>query len=941
MTTTPTNTVLRHIHGLLAADPAGQAADGELLSRFATRHEETAFATLVQRHGPLVLGVCRRVLHDWHDAEDAFQATFLTLARNAASAGRVGSLAGWLHRVAYHAAVRTRARAARRRRCERKANLPAAPDPLAEVSGREFLAVLDEELQRLPERYRAPLVLCYLEGRPREEAARHMGYSLGTLKRRLEEGRSRLGAQLARRGLALSAGLMVLGVTHGGARAAVSAGLTADTVKAGLAAAAGLSLLPALGEAVRRAVGGSKLRGAAALLLALGALGLGAGALTRPAQAQRPAESEGVAEAPAAAPDRPAASAAPAQREDGEKMTVSGRVLDPEGKPLARAEVVVLAGQYLYLSSWEPWTISRNEVLGRARTDAEGRYRLAVRRTDPMLTVRETRVVAGAPGHGLSWQWFGPSAGQAEEDVHLTAEQPIRGRLVGLQGEPAAGVTLHVVQVTRAPVKGEPGSDHSGDLPGELLTATTDARGDFILRGFGPGMKVELAIRDPRYQRKSGWVIDTADRKACENVRLAVPPGQVVEGRVVYDDTGEPVPHAKMSIANPVFEAEADGQGRFRISLFPAQEIGIRAFPPAGTPYLVGFKGVVYPKGVVKQEAEVRLPRGVLVQGKITEAGTGKPVAGACVRYNGDWGKGTVISGPDGSYGIGVPVGVGRLTVTHPSGDYLQQVIGSAGGSGARAVGDPAYCHAVVELDVKRGEKVKEVPIALRRGVTLKGRVMGPDGKPIVAAVMFVSGHRPRFEKTMGPDYARNGRFEIHGCDPEKTYRVVLLERWWVGGAMDTEGLGSFGELTLPELLGTDIKLGAAVELSAKTAGEGPVVVRLAPCGSARLRFLDADGKPLANYTPWVQLAVTPGPPFYKALEKKTLAAEIITLLGHYGGGRPGERATDAQGRITLEGLIPGATYRLKKTGQYPRNDVLEDFTVEAGKTLEMDVVVK
>jgi RNA polymerase sigma factor (sigma-70 family) len=922
---------LRHMHDLLAADPTGQAHDRELLERFAARHEEAAFAALVKRHGPLVLGVCRRVLHDWHDAEDAFQATFLTLARKAAAVGRLGSVGGWLHRVAYHAAVRVRAQAARRQRCERQAGAAAA-DPLAEVSGRELLAVLDEELQRLPERYRAPLALCYLEGRTREEAARQLGYSLGTLKRRLDTGRQRLGRQLERRGLALSAGLIVLGVMQGVARAAVPAGLTAATVKAGLAAATRLSALAVWGEAVRRAVAGGKLKCTAAVLLALGALGLGAGALKHQAQAQRPAEAAAADEPPAAAPARPA---------DEKKMTVAGRVLGPDGKPVGGALVAVVARQVLYLCSWEGWSLYRNEVLGQVRADAEGRYRLTVPRTDPTLTVRQIRAVAAAAGHGLSWKALDPNAEQVEADLRLTPVQPIRGRIVGLAGEPAAGVTLHVARVSRAPVKGEPEADAALRPPEALpLAVRTDARGDFAFRGFGPGLKVELEVRDLRYQRRDEWVIDTADKKACENIRLALPPGQVVEGRVVYDDTGEPVPRAKMMIANPYLETEADGQGRFRVSLFPAQEIGIRAYPPAGTPYVPGWKDVGFARGVVKQEAEVRLPRAVLIRGKITEAGTGKPVAGAYVQYNGDWRNGTVTSGPDGTYGIGVPVGKGRLTVAHPTGDYVPQVIGSAGGSGAKAVGDPAYYHGVVELDVKPGEKVKEVPIALRRGFTLKGRVVGPDGKPIGSAVMFVSGHRPLHEKTMNPVHVRDGRFEIHGCDPEKTYHVLFLEHPPVREVMGAEGLESFGQLMLPELLGGGNKLGAAVDLSAGKAAAEPVVVRLAPCGSARLRFLGEDGKPLANYTPWVQLAVTPGPPFHKALEGKSLAAEVITLMGRY-GAQSGERQTDAQGRITLEGLIPGATYRLKKTLQEPRNEVIKDFRVEAGQTLEMDVVVK
>src|SRR5262249_20798285 len=162
-------------------------------------------------------------------------------------------------------------------------------------------------------------------------------------------------------------------------------------------------------------------------------------------------------------------------------------------------------------------------------------------------------------------------------------------------------------------------------------------------------------------QRKEEWFVETADAKQCENLRLVLPPGQEIVGRIVFEDTRQPVPHARMMIANPVIDTQADAEGRFRICLFPATEIGIRAFPPVGTPYLPGWKDVGFPKGIVHREVEVVLPRAVLVRGKLTEAGNGKPIAGAFVQLNGDWRNGDTVSGPDGSYAIGVPTGTGRL----------------------------------------------------------------------------------------------------------------------------------------------------------------------------------------------------------------------------------------------------------------------------------------
>src|SRR5215467_758865 len=135
MASAQTHPVLRHIRGLAAAEDA----DRQLLERFVTAREESAFAALVRRHGPLVLGVCRRVLHDPDDAEDAFQATFLALARRAGSVGRRAALGTWLYQVAYHAALRVRKRTTARRQRERKAPPRQQADPLAEVTGRELL----------------------------------------------------------------------------------------------------------------------------------------------------------------------------------------------------------------------------------------------------------------------------------------------------------------------------------------------------------------------------------------------------------------------------------------------------------------------------------------------------------------------------------------------------------------------------------------------------------------------------------------------------------------------------------------------------------------------------------------------------------------------------------------------------------------------------------
>ncbi|MBY0525831.1 MAG: sigma-70 family RNA polymerase sigma factor [Gemmataceae bacterium] len=211
--------------------------DGQLLERFVTAREEAAFAGLVHRHGPMVLGVCRRMLLDVHDADDAFQATFLVLVRRAKGLRQWGSLGNWLHGVAYRVALKARARTLRRR--ARETEVEDVPHPVDEAAAwRELRPVLDAEVDRLPAKYRRPVVLCYLEGRTHEEAASELGWPSGTVKCRLVRAREMLRKRLIRRGLTVAAAAVAAGL-GGNAVAAVPATLEAATVHGATLLAAG------------------------------------------------------------------------------------------------------------------------------------------------------------------------------------------------------------------------------------------------------------------------------------------------------------------------------------------------------------------------------------------------------------------------------------------------------------------------------------------------------------------------------------------------------------------------------------------------------------------------------------------------------------------------------------------------------------------------------
>jgi RNA polymerase sigma factor (sigma-70 family) len=216
----------------------GGLSDGQLLGRFLDSGEEAAFAALVRRHGRMVLGVCRRILGHAQDAEDAFQATFLVLARKAASVIRREALASFLYGVAYRTAVRARARAARRRATERQVQDMPHPE-VAPPEAQDWRPVLDRELSRLPEKYRAVLVLCDLECQTRRQAARRLGLPEGTLASRLATARRMLARRLVRCGITLSGGALAGALSETAASAGVPALLLRSTVKAAVLIAAG------------------------------------------------------------------------------------------------------------------------------------------------------------------------------------------------------------------------------------------------------------------------------------------------------------------------------------------------------------------------------------------------------------------------------------------------------------------------------------------------------------------------------------------------------------------------------------------------------------------------------------------------------------------------------------------------------------------------------
>jgi RNA polymerase sigma factor (sigma-70 family) len=336
MASTGFGAAFRHLRGLFDDGSVVGLGDAQLLARYSDSKDEAAFEALVARHGPMVLTICRAVLRGEHDVEDAFQATFLVLARKASSIRTGDTLAGWLHRVAYRASVQAGVEARKRRRKEAEASAlsrmlsnRAEPDP-------ELVAILHEEVDRLPERQRLAVVLCDLEGLTSQQAAQHLRWTEPTVRHRLADGRKRLKARLTRRGVMPSA-IVALMAASTSATVPASLARMALSAATGGPASAGAALLA---HTLLRGMLMTQLKIASTAILAALAL---ASAGWIAAGAGRPEDPK-----PAMKPEPKAAAVAreePAARKAAEMVEVRGRVVAPDGKPVAGAAV---RGAFVY-----------------------------------------------------------------------------------------------------------------------------------------------------------------------------------------------------------------------------------------------------------------------------------------------------------------------------------------------------------------------------------------------------------------------------------------------------------------------------------------------------------------------------------------------------------------------------------------------------------------
>ena len=927
---------LRDIRRLFG-DGGSHPTDARLLERFAVDRDESAFAALVDRHGPMVLGVCRSVLKDGHDAEDAFQATFLVLARKAATVRAGDALGVWLYRVAFRIAVQADREAGRRRRTEAEASA------LAESARRgpqaDLLAALHEEVDRLPARLREPVVLCYLEGRTYDEAGRALRLPPATIRGRLARARGRLAARLACQGAAGATALAAFADRP--AKASVPARWAEASVGSavhgkGSAGAEALARMFLRGALMAKGM----FAGTAALAVVLGASAwcvatAGGDADGAGAAGEAPARPEGNGQSPP-----PPAAPAP---DPGQAVEVGGRVFAPDGTPVNGANV---------------WTTIDDDLirppLG-ATSGPDGRFVLRVPQRVWALLREEFRggtfpwVVASAPGYGLgTGSGLSGAEGRPEIEVRLVAEgPPVEGRIVDLEGRPVAGAKVSCETVA---------SPKGGDLDAWLakardrglqavdldqfpakLNATTDADGRFRLVGLGANRVANLLVSAPRVATTQIHAMthpgpELRDvRKLAEHTETTVyhpsrfeqivMPNKPISGVIRDQESGKPV--AGLKVTGAVFDphdgrpapgvaSTTDAEGRYRLD-------GLAKAPAYRL--LVGrTKGVPYPSASFQVEPkepalaparfDFALRRGVLVRGRVTDKATGRPVVGGHAqafafednpearRFPGYLESNLPYEqfADDGGFEVVALPGPGLIGVQAGSWQYR----GVAGHETIRGYDPktpdffktlPEYCYlgnfnAVFETNFSPGTESATRDVQVDPGRTVTVRVEDAEGRPVGGTK--ASGTTELFGTSEFDQ--PTAEVVVRALAPGSPRRVTVIH----------QGRSLIGSVLL------------------RGHEEGPVTLKLAPWGVVAGRVVDDEGRPRGGVSLMSRGGMNP-----KRVEEVGVLPE-----GAHGGGI----AVGRDGRFRVVGLVPGLKYgaHLMENG-ITAGDLFRDVTVEPG----------
>jgi RNA polymerase sigma factor (sigma-70 family) len=966
------NPLLRHVRRMAGATVGDSASDAQLLARFQASREESAFASLMRRHSRLVWSVCRRVLGHEQDAEDAFQATFLVLARKAGSIRNFEAVGPWLHGAAYRIAMRAKRDAAIRHKHEWQAEQRKLPgrntrqltllgSPAREISLHEGLAILDEEVERLGGKQRAVFIACCLEGRTMAEAARELGWKEGTVSATLFRAKERLRSRLARRGVTLSAVLTVLALTEEATAAPVK--LITSTLQAALRYAAGgpaPAAIAALIRGVSKTMFATKVK-IAGLLFAL---------VTSAccfALASSPSPEGGLASAKQQAKEAP-------QAAKDEGFAISGRVLDPDGK--------AVSGVTLYWPSvkkTEQPTPDDFSWVKKAITDDNGRFELKLKPSEMEGPCRPY-LLAVRDGFGFDWVELTKGEKPAELTLRLVKDAPIEGRVLDTQGKPIAGAKLIVggIQVTGKEKVDEflnlwKKNWHDtwlvtkqplyGYMNKVLHTTATDKAGRFTIGGLGVERVATVEVEGPAIAKTMLYVVtrpgfdpkpynqaagDFVAGHDAENTPLlygskfefVATPTRVIEGTILDVDTGKPIAGARIwtnTGYNSGVNAVSDAQGLYKLTGLPKRsEYLVGVSPPSDKEgnLLSRTIAVAGPEGLGPIKQDIELAHGVVVTGRIVDKVTGKGVRGG-VRFaplpdNKFFGKKPGYDGyrRDRTMTPSDAEGNFRIVIIPGSGVLMVQV---HGGTKIDGIELNPYKHA--RFDAADREHAKPTLNGEDWLFTSAGNsIEFLSIENIVKVLDFAEGAGPA-TVTMFADPGKTLKVQVQDADGKPlpgTIASGITASW--PGTIELKG-SEFTACALdPEeprqlvFLHPKRKLAGSVTLRGDEK-ESPVV-RLKPTGTITGRLLDMDGQPITGVN------ITPS-------GEHDSTRELYRHLSPQ-GELP---RTDKDGRFRLDGLIPDVKFSLglHKGRTYfvgePRIGLRQ---VESGKTLDLgDVRVK
>ncbi len=927
--------VSEQIRTLFQAGALGALTDGQLLDRYSSpegQGSEMAFAALVERHGPMVLGVCRRLLPDAHLSEDAFQATFLVLARRARSVKNHDSLGGWLHRVARRIAMRLRSKLERRKARERPGVGEVAVEYADRVERDELKSVIDQEIDRLAESHRLPVVLCCLEGISHEEASQRLRWPLGTVKSRLARGRKRLQERLVRRGFAPSAALAAagLGLLGGEASAAVPAALIDAVAKSAAAVATGGSLAgvvpAALAQVVREELSSmiaTKLKLAVGIPVAATAASVIFMGFVLSGAANQHVKVAPVIAAAIAAPEEPKGKTeAP---KPAAKLSATGTVVDEAGRPIAGARVILREWSVYRARGMPPEKMEKllrgeelRDTLIETTTDVAGQFRLHEVPAPAFPDVREAGttvfpwdVAALADGKGLAWTQLTPQRERTPITLTLGPEGTIRGRVVETGGIPVVGAKIKVLGIDPldGPLDNGLGTINRFNLMYSAfpLGAATDRDGRFTIRGMPRDRVATLVVNESRHQDLFAMAATTdtpQPEKALDGTRWRVYTGDftltvkradhVLNGRIVAEPDGKPAAGAHIMVNGS--RLKADENGRFRIDHLVTGKLELHATLFGSNAAQLDTQ-IEIPENPTEIEHTFALPRGMIITGRIIDGKTGAGVEKVPVEFSQERAAeqppilfaSSTETDSEGRYRLVAPPGRGMVIVQTIPAMFAQPARGYVG-----QPPDPKFSREAAGV---AGQTIEVGEFKLQRGRELMLQVLDTENRPVADAQVDI--------RDFGlPPGTQPGRTGADG-------RSTLV------------GL-SLTASTVVDITAASRTLGATTEIpepGSPVAGNGEIVVRLQPLVSLSGRVLDEAGKPITG--PLVHLYRNV---IYPGESRRSFGLPLGTL-----------NETKADGTFTFDHLIPGATYNtMVEASGYP-NATSAHVTVKPGQSVRLD----